>query len=225
MTTSRWNLLGGLAGVGYAVVAAIAVGLGGVHPPPAASSEDVRSFFVEKQSAIVAQGYLFALGAALLVWFALTVRGVLRTAADGRQLGDLFFVGTAVAAGLSLVAMSIQIVIAKAAARLSPEAVRVVGFDFVLAQYLLCGFIVAATAIAYAACVFRNAVLPRWTGSLAIVVAVLNLVGTLVVFVSEGAVSVRGTVAVWLPGLVTTVWYLGNALALLQRSRREPVAS
>lgn len=143
-----------MAGIGYVLAAAIAVTVAGFHPPPAVSSEEVREFFIEKNASLTAQGWLMGLGAGLLLWFALALRSVLRTAPGGRRLGEVFFVGTAVAAGLSLVAMSIQIVIAKAAARLSAEAVRVVGFDFVLAQYLLCGFIVASTAVAYALCVF-----------------------------------------------------------------------
>jgi len=130
-----------------------------------------------------------------------------------------------VTAGLSLVAMSIQIVIAKAASRLTPEAVRVVGFDFVLAQFLLAGFIVASTAVAHGVCVFRGADLPRWTGWLAIVATVVNLAGTLVVFVPDGAVSVRGTGGVWLPGFATAVWYLGAAVALLRASRKQRFAS
>jgi hypothetical protein len=220
MTTGRWNQVGGVAGIAYAVVAAIAAVLTGMRPSPDVSSEEVKAFFVEKHSMLVTQGWLFALGGALLLWFALTLRSVLRAAPAGKQLGELFFVGTAVAAGLSLVAMSIQIVIAKAAPRLSPEAVRVVGFDFVLAQFLLCGFIVATTAVAYTASVFRGGVLPRWTAWLAIVAAVLNVLGTLSVFVYDGAVSIRGSVVVWVPGFFTTLWYLGTALALLQRGRR-----
>ncbi|ORB64275.1 hypothetical protein [Mycolicibacterium tusciae] len=222
MTTGRWYQLGGIAGIGYVVAAAIAMVLTGFHPPPAASSEEVREFFVEKHASLTAQGWLIALGAALLLWFAVTLRGVLRAVPGGRKLGDVFFVGTAVAAGLSLVAMAIQIVMAKAASRLTPEAVRVVGFDFVLAQYLLCGFIVASAALAYGLCVFRGAGLPRWTAWLAIVAAVMNFAGTLCVFVPYGALSVVGNVVVWLPGFATTVWYFGAAVALLGVGRIQP---
>lgn len=219
--TGRWYQLGGVAGIGYVVAAAIAMVVTGFHPPPAVDSEEVREFFVENRASLTAQGWLIALGAGLLLWFAVALRGVLRAAPGGRQLGDVFFVGTAVAAGLSLVAMSIQIVIAKAASRLTPEAVRVVGFDFVLAQYLLCGFIVASAAVAYALCVFRGAGLPRWTGWLAIVAAVMNLAGTLCVFVPDGALTVGGSVAVWLPGFAATVWYLGASVALLGVGRTQ----
>lgn len=225
MMTSRWYQLGGVAGIGHVLAVTIAVVITGLHPPPSASSEEVREFFVDKQASLIAQGWLIALGAGLLLWFAIALRGVLRSAPGGRRLGDVFFVGTAVAAGLSLVGMAIQIVIAKAASRLTPEAVRVVGFDFVLAQFLLCGFIIASTAVAYGVCVFRGAELPRWTGWLAIVAAVVNLAGTLVVFVPDGAVSVRGTTGVWLPGFVTAVWYFGTAMALLSASRELRVTS
>lgn len=224
MTARKWNRLGSVAGFGYVCLAIVAAIVTGVRPPPEAGSGAIRDFFIDKHSALVAQGWLYALASVLLLWFALALRSVLRTASPDSHLGEVFFAGTAVVAGLSLVAMAIQIVIAKAASRLSPEAVRVVGYDFVLVQFLLSGFIVATTAIAYAACVIRGTALPRWTAWVAVWAAVLNVAATLTVFVPSGAFSINGGVAVWLPGVSTTLWYLSAAVALLWVSRREPVS-
>ena len=67
--------------------------------------------------------------------------------------------------------------------------------------------------------------LPRWTGRLAIVAAVLNLTATLTVFVPDGTASIRDSLVVWLPGLSVVVWYLSVALALLRVSRRQAVSN
>jgi hypothetical protein len=224
MTEARWKRLGGVAGIAYVLTTACAAALAGARPAPGASSAEIRAFFVDRPVLLVAQGWLYALGGALLLWFAIAVRRVLGSVPAGRRLGDLFFIGTAVIVGVSLVAMSIQIVVVKAAPRLSPEAVRVVGFDFVLAQFLLSGFVVATAALAYAVCVITHGVLPRWTGWLAIVAAVLNVAGTFAVFVANGAFPIEGQLAVWLPGLSTVVWYLGTAIGLLRVNRRDTAA-
>jgi hypothetical protein len=218
MTDGRWNQLGGVAGLGYVVVAVGAAALTGKPPAPDASAAVIRDFVVDKHAELVAQGWLYGLGAALMLWFALAVRRVLRR--EGRHLGDLFFVGTAVVVALLLVAMAIQIAVARAAARLSAEAVRLVGVDLGLVLVALVGFIVATTAVAYAVCVMSDAALPRWTAWLAIIAAVANLAGTFSVFVADGPFSSEGGGAAWLPALSTVVWYLGTAVALLRLNRR-----
>jgi len=225
MTARLWNRLGSVAGFGYIAVSIVAALVTGMRPPPESSSAAIRDFFINERTALVVQGWLYALGSVLLLWFALAVRSVLRTASSDSHLGEVFFAGTVVVAGLSLVAMAIQIVVVKAASRVSPEAVRVVGYDFVLAQFLLAGFIVATTAIAYAGCVVRSGVLPRWTAWVAVMAAVLNLAGTLAVLVPDGAFSINGSVVVWLPGVSTVVWYLSAAVSLLRLGRQPASAS
>ena len=222
MTSDRWNQLGGAAGIGYVLVAVVAMALPGKPPASSASSAEVKDFVVDKHGLLIAQGWLYAVGAALLLWFALALRRVLHEATSGPHLGDLFFVGTAVVTGVSLVSMAIQIVVAKSADRLSAEAVRVVGVEFGVVMRLLCGFILAATAVAYLACVISGVSLPRWTGWLAIAAAVVSLAGPLGAVVADGPFSVDGTATFWLPGLFTALWYLGASVALLRMKGPKP---
>ncbi|MGY4712954.1 hypothetical protein ACXDF8_25975 [Mycolicibacterium sp. CBM1] len=216
MTNVHWARSGGGAGIVYVLGVAAAAALTERPPGSGASNRDVQAFFIDHSAAVVAQAWLYALATVLIVWFALVVRRVLFAGPSGRHLGDLFFVGTVAVAALSFVAMSIRIVAARAAEQLSPSAVRGVGADFSLVMLALCGFLVAAAAISYAAAVLADGMLPRWTGWLAALAAVVNLAGTLSVFVPSGPFSVEGGLTTWLPVSCTAAWYLGVAVSLLR---------
>ena len=82
--------------------------------------------------------------------------------------------------------------------------------------------IVALAATGYAGCVFSQAVLPRWTGWLAVIAAVVNVVGTLSVFLSGGPFSIEGGWGTLLPVAATGVWYLGTSVSLF---RVHPIAT
>ena len=217
MNDVRWNRSGGAAGVAYVVGSFVAATVTGMPPAWDATNKAIQSFFIDHRDAVIAQGWLYALATGLLLWFAVVVRRVLYRASSGQHLGDLLLVGIAAVAALSFVSMSIRIVTAAAADQLSASAVRAVGYDFSLALLSLQGFIVAAAALAYAACVIGEPVLPRWTAWLAILAAVINLAGTTSVFFRTGLFSIEGNLlTTFLPVLSTAVWYLAVSVALFR---------
>ncbi|MDY6995395.1 MAG: hypothetical protein SW019_02295 [Actinomycetota bacterium] len=216
------NRTGSIAGIVYVVAAAAAALLTGRPPGPTAGNEAVQLFFIDHRAMVVAQGWLYALATGLVIWFALAVRRLLHLASSGRYLGDLFFVGTVAIATLTFVSMSIRIVAARAADQLSAPAVRAVGADFSLVLLALCGFIVALAAVGYAICVITDGVLPRWTGWLAILAAVVNLLATGSVFVRGGPFSIEGGLSTLLPVGATALWYLGTAFSLYTATTDEP---
>jgi hypothetical protein len=217
MNDGHWNRSGGAAGVAYVVASFVAATVTGMPPAWDATNKAIQSFFIDHRGAVIAQGWLYALATGLLLWFAVVVRRVLYRASNGQHLGDLLLVGIAAVAALSFVSMSIRIVTAAAADQLSASAVRTVGYDFSLALLSLQGFIVAAAALAYAACVIAEPVLPRWTAWLAILAAVINLAGTTSVFFRTGLFSIEGNLlTTFLPVLLTAVWYLAVSVALFR---------
>jgi hypothetical protein len=222
MKDGHWNSSGGTTGIAYIAASAVAASLNGGPPAWNATNKEVQAFFIDHRSSVIAQAWLYALATALILWFAVVVRRVLYTASNGKHLGDLFLVSTAAVAALSFVSMSIRIVTAVAADQLSAAAVRAVGYDFSLALLSLEGFIVAAAALSYAACVIPEPVLPTWTAWLAILAAVVNLAGTTSVFFRAGVLSIEGNLLnTWLPGLSAAVWYLAVSVALFRA--RNPV--
>ncbi|WP_431235256.1 hypothetical protein ACQ856_12610 [Mycolicibacterium psychrotolerans] len=222
MDNSRLDRTGGSAGIAFVIATVVAALLTGQPPGPEASNQTVQRFFIDHHSQVVLQGWLYALATGLVIWFAVAVRRLLHTAPGGRHLGDLFFVGTVAVAALSFVSMSIRIVAAGAAHELSASAVRAVGGDFSLVLLALCGFIVALAATGYAGCVFSHPMLPRWTGWLAVIAAVVNVVGTLSVFLSDGPFSIEGGWGTLLPVAATGVWYLGTSVSLFRAPRSPP---
>ncbi len=222
MKDVHWNRSGGVTGIAYVVSSFVAATLNGRPPEWDASNKEIQNFFIDHRDTVIAQGWLYALATSLILWFAVVVRRVLYTASNGKHLGDLFLVCIAAVAALSFVSMSIRIVTAAAADQLSASAVRAVGYDFSLALLSLQGFIVAAAAFVFAACVLPEPVFPRWTAWLAVLAAVVNLAGTTSVFFRTGVFSIEGNLlTTWLPVLSAAVWYLGVSVALFRT--RDPV--
>jgi hypothetical protein len=80
----------------------------------------------------------------------------------------------------------------------------------------LWGFIMAATAFAYAFCVFVSGVLPRWTAYLAVLAVAVSLVATAGVFFRTGPFCLEGGFSAWAPAVTTLLWYLGTSIAMLR---------
>lgn len=151
----------------------------------------------------------------MLLMFAVTVRRVLRSA-DSHYPGDLFLAGTVIIAALVVVTMAMQIAVAQTAEQLDAEVLFVVGVHFVAVAIGLMGFVVAATAFAYAIAVLHSGRLPRWTAYLAIVASIVNVLGTAGIFVRTGPFAIEGGVTAWAPAMSLVLWYLGVSIAILR---------
>ena len=219
MTETRSIRIGAIAGIVYVLVAIVAAALPGAPPRADGKASTYQSYFVEHQSALVAQPWMYALAAPLMLMFAISVRQILRNA-DG-FFSDLFLLGTTAIVGLSVVTYAMQIVIAQRADSLSAEVVFTVGVHFGGVLIGLWGFIMAATAFAYAFCVFASGVLPRWTAYLAAVAVAVSLTATAGVFFRTGPFCLEGGFSAWAPALTTVLWYLGTSIAML----RSPTAA
>jgi hypothetical protein len=156
----------------------------------------------------------------LLLVFALAVRRVLHKPGGRGQSRRSLWAGTTVIVALLLVAMAMQITIAKTADGLGAETVRALGADFGLVLIAMWGFVMAFTGLAYAVSVMAQGVLPRWTAWLAIVALVVNVVGTAGVFFDSGPFSMESGFTAWAPALSVTLWYLGTSIALLRTRDR-----
>jgi hypothetical protein len=207
--------LGGIAGIAYVLVAIIAALLPGAPPQPDGKAISYQNYLIEHQS-LVTQAWLYSLAAALALMFAVSVRRILRTSGDGEYLSELFLVGSAATAGLLVVAMAMQAVVTQRAEGLAAEVAYTVGVHFVGVLIGLWGFIVAATAFAYAFCVFAYGPLPRWTAYLAVLAFAVNLIATAGVFFRTGPFCLEGGFSAWAPAVSILLWYLGTSIAMLR---------
>jgi hypothetical protein len=214
MTEARSIRIGAVAGIGFVLIALVAAALPGAPPRADGKASTYQSYFVEHQGALVAQAWLYALAAPLMLVFAVSVRRILRKV-DG-FFSDIFVLGTTAIVGLQVVTYAMQIVFAQTAGRLPAEVVFAVGTHFQGVLIGLWGFIMAATAFAYAFCVFASGVLPRWTGYLAVLAVAVSLTATAGVYFRTGPFCLEGGFSAWAPALTTVLWYLGTSIAMLR---------
>jgi hypothetical protein len=219
MADGRWIRLGGFAGIAYVLIVLIAAALSGVPPEANGNAATYQNYIVEHQGGLVAQAWLYALSAPLMLMFAVAVRRILRQSGGG-YLSELFLVGSTAIAGLLLVAMAMQLVVAQRAEGLAAEVVFTLGAHFSGVLIGLWGFIMAAMAFAYAFCVFADGVLPRWTAYLAVLALAVNLIATAGVFFRTGPFCLEGGFSAWAPAASDVLWYLGTSIAILRASDR-----
>jgi hypothetical protein len=206
----------------YVLVAIIAAMLPGAPPQADGKPTTYQNYLVEHQQSLVAQAWMYASAGSLMLIFAVAVRRVLRKSGDGGYLSELFLVGSAAVAGLLVVAMAMQAAVTQRAEGLAAEVVFAVGVHFVGVLLGLCGFIMAATAFAYAFCVIACGVLPRWTAYMAVLAFAVNLIATAGVFFRTGPFCLEGGFSAWAPAASTVIWYLGTSIAMLRYSRAAP---
>ncbi|MEB3982211.1 hypothetical protein OQ968_13155 [Mycobacterium sp. 663a-19] len=160
---------------------------------------------------------MYATSAApLMLMFAVAVHRILRRSENSGYLSGIFLLGTAAVATLLLVTQAMQIAVAQHADRLPAGIVFTMGVHFPGVLIGLWGSFMAATAFAYAYCVFADGVLPRWTAYLALLALAVNLLRTAGVFFRTGAFSIEGGFTAWAPAVMTVLWYLGTAIAMLR---------
>jgi hypothetical protein len=216
MTDARWIRVGGVAGISYVVVSLIAAALPGAPPNADGKATTYQNYFIAHQDALVTQAWLFGLTAPLMMTFALAVHRILRKSDDDSYLSGLFLLGTAAVATLLLVTQAMQVVFAQHAGDMSAEVVFSLGVHFPGVLIGLWGFLMAATASAYAYCVFIHGGLPRWTAYLAALAVVVSLTATAGVFFRTGAFCLEGGFSAWAPAATTVLWHLGISTALLR---------
>lgn len=216
MERRNWERLAAVAGIVVVVLIVGAVTSTGSPPKPSDTNDAVKAFMLDKRNALVLQGWLFALGGTLLLWWTAAVRGVLRRAegADG-HFANAFY-GALVGASVMLgVAAAIQVgLVYKALPDLDAGVVRA-GFDMVALLPLFFGFLLALGALAFAVVTLNDAAFPAWVAWVAVLSAVANLAVTVTVFAKNGAFSAEGAFGFVGFGL-TMLWLLVASIAMLR---------
>jgi hypothetical protein len=164
-----------LTGLLFVVLAIIGFVVGGEPPDAKDSAQEIVDHYVDNKSSVIVGAALVGFAAAALVFFAGYLRKVLRVAeGDGGMLSALTLVGaTIMAVGVSIDA-TISFALAEAADDIEPASVEALQAlwdnDFMpIAVGTVVFLLSAGIAIA------RYAVLPKWLGWVAIVLAVVGL--------------------------------------------------
>jgi hypothetical protein len=187
----RGQRLAAATGIGFVVLIVVATFFG--SPPDfGAPADEVSRYYREDQRAIQSSALVFATALALLLWFLGTLRSVLAEAErDGAALATIGFGGGLVAVALLVISLSFVVGAAFRPEETPPELTRTLDdLSFLVLAPGACSLVVffAATGAA----ILRTGALPRWLGSLAALVAVLQALGAGAVFEDSGLFAADG---------------------------------
>jgi len=198
----RW---GGFAGLGFVVLAAIAVLLPGTAPLLTDTDNEITSWLTDSREQILMSSLLWAAGAGLVIWFAAAFAEAIR---EREERSDLHM---AVLAGSVLVGGAIFVTAAAQAA----TAYGVDGRDEALTLAMFEGAAVLTTVTGVAAAlpltaagigILRTHLMPDWLGYLAIVAAIVSVIGAFGVFYTDSAMVAGGRLSALVPLGVSAVW-------------------
>ncbi len=164
-----------LTGVVFVVLIVVGAVVGGETPANKDSQESIVRFWTENDASRILSDAIGAWAVVFFMWFAATLRSVLRAAETGpARLASLSFAGATIAATGLLCALSIDFAAAESAGEVPGEVTHTLSvlntnFFFPMAG----GFAIFLLATGVLA--VRTGALPSWLGWAAVVIGILCL--------------------------------------------------
>ena len=162
-----------LAGVVFVVLIVLAIVIGGETPDNSDSAQEIGRFWKENDSEQMLSALIGAWSLIFFIWFAASVRSVLRRTEDGpARLSATSFAGAVIAAVGLLIALSLTFAIADGADELTPDALKTLT---VLSNGVFLPIAVgfALFFIATGILAVRSRLLPAWLGWVTIVLGIV----------------------------------------------------
>jgi hypothetical protein len=207
----RW---GGIAGIGYAVLALLAYFLPGTDAPRIDDTPStIVAFFADHRAQVLTQALLYSAAAALLVWFAAALAQTLRERAQGSDLPGALLGGMILMAGLTLMGAGLSAAIAY---RAGDPAVLIGTFNLVQVTYMMYGVAAAVPFTTLAIGIHRTHVFPEWMGWFSAACAVLGVLGALFIARTSGAFVPGGPVVTLIPFGVDTLFVIAASAFMVR---------
>ena len=171
MNRNMWAPLGG---VGFLIIAIIAIALGGEPPDAGHEADEIVSHYLDNKDSIEISSLLAAPAGMFLVFFSAALSRAVRLADELSVLPAVIIVGASfIAVGIAIDS-TIQFAIAEAADDIEPTSVQTLEAlwdnDFIpIAMGVITLLLSSGLAIV------RTGVLPKWLGWVAIALVVLGL--------------------------------------------------
>jgi hypothetical protein len=213
-------------GIGFAVLAVVALVLPGAPPKADEPAAKIVTFFADHRGKVLAASFLLGLAALLFLWFLGSLRSYLRAAegGEGRLSAAAFGGGVA---GIALVLAGVA-----ALNGIAFKLARTAGADPNVARGLFdaSSAVIATSAFGFA--VFfgaascsgaRSGALPPWAYWSGTVVTVLQVVAGLALVVDSGFLATGGAMGFIAPG-TGLLWVVGVSALMMSRDGVPPVA-
>jgi len=198
----RW---GGFAGLGFVVLAAIAVFLPGLAPVLTDSDSEITSWISDSRSQLLASSLLWAAGAGLIIWFAAAFAEAIRERAERSDVHLALLAGAVLVGGAVFVAAAAQATLAYGVTG-RDEGLTLAMFEGVSVLNSMIGVAAALPLGAAGVGIMRTHLMPDWLGYLALVAAVVSVIGAFGVFYTDGAMVAGGRLSAMVPLLVSGIW-------------------
>jgi len=214
----RW---GGLAGIGFVVLAIVAYFIAGAPPRTTDPVADIVGYFADNRPQVMTAAFLFAVAAVLLLWFAAALSTALRRLDDTSDAPALIQMGAVFVAALIMVG---QAAYGGMAYRMAADAegnAAAAGllrslFEVTAVMYTLIGVAAALPLGAAAVAIARTHLMPMWMAWFAGVVAILGVIAALAVGNTSGALVAGGFWTSTIPFLLTAAWVLAGSLLMVR---------
>ena len=198
----RW---GGFAGLGFVVLAAVAVFLPGMAPLLTDTDSEITSWLTDSRERILMSSLLWAASAALVIWFAAAFAEAIREREERSDVHMAVLAGSVLVGGAIFISAAAQATIAFGIEG-RDEALTIAMFE---GSAVLTSVIGVAAALPLAAAgigIMRTHLMPDWLGYLAILAAIVSVIGAFGVFYTEGVMVAGGRLSTLVPLLVSAVW-------------------
>ena len=220
MNDSRWERLA--AGTGVVWVVLTAVGNIIQTNPPGVNDQvgKITSYYLDHRSAILLGECLIGICAAFFLWFMGSLYGHFRRAEGEPGRVSAIVMGAGVwTLGVFLVEGALYTALAYKIAGEGDSRITQAVWDIAGVAATFRGYTVGILFVAIAVAVLRTSVMPRWIGTSALVLGLLQLVRGLRVFASSGPFVLLGAFS-GIGFALDGIWVLATSIVLLRRLGR-----
>ncbi len=218
----RW---GGLAGIGAVIFAIVGRLVMGSTPRSNDTMGVIATFMNDNRGRILLATLLYAIAAALLLWFGAALATAFRRADDMSDAPSVVLAGFTLVSAIAFVAASLFGAMTYA---LTVHAglliLAAVPFSTAMVMGTIGGLAVAVPLIACAIAIARTHVFPMWMAYFAGVVALISIIAAFTVWATRGAWAPGGFLASYIPAILLALWVLA-AGALLAREHMPRMAT
>jgi hypothetical protein len=213
-------------GIGFAILGIIGFALPGTPPKADDPSAKIGAYFADHRKEVLVGNFVLGVAAILFLWFAGALRSYLRSAEGGEgRLSAASFGGGIAGITLLLAGAAILNMVAFEFAKQAggaPDLARAV-FDasgaFFAMSALCFGVFLAAAACSGA----RSGSLPPWAYWTGSVVAVLQLLAGLALFVESGFFATGGGFPTFVAPIAAFLWIIAVSVVMMRRDGVPPV--
>jgi hypothetical protein len=179
----RW---GGFAGIAFVVLAVAAATLPGLPPRVTAPADEITVYVSDGQGRLMLAALLWAVSAALVIWFAAALAEALRERAERSDVHIALIAGS-VLVGAAIFMSGVGMAVLANGLEGRSAALTVALFQGTMVLNSMIGLAAAVPLAAAGIGVLRTRMMPDWLGYVALVACAVSAVAALAIFATSGS--------------------------------------